>query len=130
MQSLGEAARAVLLTPGPHDKRRAARAFARAGGRGGPSHRARRGGVRAARAVRDRVLAPRAVPDEDDVFVAAARVRSDAAYHVVELLAISAQGRDAEAQVGAAEHGLAQAERAAARVGVRVGGVRGEETLL
>jgi uncharacterized ferritin-like protein (DUF455 family) len=34
MTSLGEAARAVLLTPDPHDKRRAARAFARAWRRG------------------------------------------------------------------------------------------------
>ena len=39
MQSLGEAARAVLLTPDPHDKRRAARAMARAWRRGELEHR-------------------------------------------------------------------------------------------
>lgn len=39
MQSLGEAARAVLLTPDPHDKRRAARALARAWRRGELVHR-------------------------------------------------------------------------------------------
>ena len=39
MQSLGEAARAVLLTPDPHDKRRAARALARAWRRGELDHR-------------------------------------------------------------------------------------------
>ncbi|UKK85880.1 ferritin-like domain-containing protein [Sphingopyxis sp. BSN-002] len=39
MQTLGEAARAVLLTPDPHDKRRAARAFARAWRRGELEHR-------------------------------------------------------------------------------------------
>lgn len=39
MQSLGEAARAVLLTADPHDKRRAARAFARAWRRGQLVHR-------------------------------------------------------------------------------------------
>lgn len=38
-QSLGEAARAVLLTPDPHDKRRAARALARAWRRGELAHR-------------------------------------------------------------------------------------------
>jgi uncharacterized ferritin-like protein (DUF455 family) len=39
MTSLGEAARAVLLTPDPQDKRRAARAFARAWRRGELTHR-------------------------------------------------------------------------------------------
>lgn len=39
MQSLGEAARAVLLTPEPHDKRRAARALARAWRQGRLAHR-------------------------------------------------------------------------------------------
>jgi len=39
MQSLGEAARAVLLTPDPHDKRRAARGLARAWRRGELEHR-------------------------------------------------------------------------------------------
>ena len=39
MRSLGEAARAVLLTPDPHDKRRAARALARAWRRGELEHR-------------------------------------------------------------------------------------------
>ncbi len=39
MQSLGEAARAVLLPPDPHDKRRAARALARAGRRGALAQR-------------------------------------------------------------------------------------------
>ncbi|KTE19049.1 rhamnosyltransferase [Sphingopyxis sp. H050] len=39
MQTLGEAARAVLLTPDPHDKRRAARALARAWRRGKLAHR-------------------------------------------------------------------------------------------
>ena len=39
MASLGEAARAVLLTPDPHDKRRAARALARAWRRGELDHR-------------------------------------------------------------------------------------------
>lgn len=39
MQTLGEAARAVLLTPDPHDKRRAARALARAWRRGELAHR-------------------------------------------------------------------------------------------
>ena len=39
MQTLGEAARAVLLTPDPHDKRRAARGFARAWRRGDLAHR-------------------------------------------------------------------------------------------
>lgn len=39
MTSLGEAARAVLLTPDPHDKRRAARALARAWRRGELDHR-------------------------------------------------------------------------------------------
>lgn len=39
MQTLGEAARAVLLTPDPHDKRRAARAFARAWRSGELAHR-------------------------------------------------------------------------------------------
>ncbi|MBB6427640.1 ferritin-like domain-containing protein [Sphingopyxis sp. JAI128] len=39
MQSLGEAARAVLLTPDPHDKRRAARLLARAWRRGEIDHR-------------------------------------------------------------------------------------------
>lgn len=39
MATLGEAARAVLLTPGPHDKRRAAREFARAWRRGDLDHR-------------------------------------------------------------------------------------------
>lgn len=39
MQSLGEAARAVLLTPDPHDKRRAARGMARAWQRGELAHR-------------------------------------------------------------------------------------------
>ena len=39
MQSLGEAARAVLLTPDPHDKRRAARSLARAWRQGRLDHR-------------------------------------------------------------------------------------------
>ena len=39
MQTLGDAARAVLLTPDPHDKRRAARGFARAWRRGELAHR-------------------------------------------------------------------------------------------
>lgn len=39
MPTLGEAARAVLLTPDPHDKRRAARALARAWRRGELEHR-------------------------------------------------------------------------------------------
>ncbi len=39
MQSLGEAARAVLLTPDPHDKRRAARSLARAWRQGQLAHR-------------------------------------------------------------------------------------------
>ncbi len=39
MPTLGEAARAVLLTADPHDKRRAARAFARAWRRGELDHR-------------------------------------------------------------------------------------------
>ena len=39
MPTLGEAARAVLLTPDPHDKRRAARALARAWRRGELDHR-------------------------------------------------------------------------------------------
>lgn len=39
MLSLGEAARVVLLTPDPHDKRRAARALARAWRRGELEHR-------------------------------------------------------------------------------------------
>jgi len=39
MITLGEAARAVLLTPDPHDKRRAARALARAWRRGALDHR-------------------------------------------------------------------------------------------
>ncbi|PQM28147.1 DUF455 domain-containing protein [Sphingopyxis lindanitolerans] len=39
MRTLGEAARAVLLTPDPHDKRRAARALARAWWRGELDHR-------------------------------------------------------------------------------------------
>lgn len=39
MQSLGDAARAVLLTPDPHDKRRAARALARAWRQGRLAHR-------------------------------------------------------------------------------------------
>lgn len=39
MTSLGEAARAVLLTPDPHDKRRAARSFARAWRQGRLAHR-------------------------------------------------------------------------------------------
>jgi uncharacterized ferritin-like protein (DUF455 family) len=39
MTTLGEAARAVLLTPDPQDKRRAARAFARAWRRGELAHR-------------------------------------------------------------------------------------------
>jgi uncharacterized ferritin-like protein (DUF455 family) len=39
MQSLGEAARAVLLTPDPHDKRRAARALVRAWRRGALAQR-------------------------------------------------------------------------------------------
>lgn len=39
MTSLGEAARAVLLTPDPHDKRRGARALARAWRRGELAHR-------------------------------------------------------------------------------------------
>ena len=39
MTTLGEAARAVLLTPDPHDKRRAARGFARAWRRGELDHR-------------------------------------------------------------------------------------------
>ncbi|WP_255247247.1 ferritin-like domain-containing protein [Sphingopyxis sp. GW247-27LB] len=39
MTSLGEAARAVLLTPDPHDKRRAARALAREWRRGALDHR-------------------------------------------------------------------------------------------
>ncbi|MBK6411739.1 ferritin-like domain-containing protein [Sphingopyxis sp.] len=39
MQSLGEAARAVLLTAGPHDKRRAARSMARAWRQGTLEHR-------------------------------------------------------------------------------------------
>ncbi|MDO9364609.1 MAG: ferritin-like domain-containing protein [Sphingopyxis sp.] len=39
MQSLGEAARAVLLTPDPHDKRRAARSLARAWRQGRLAHR-------------------------------------------------------------------------------------------
>ena len=39
MQTLGEAARAVLLTPDPHDKLRAARALARAWRRGELAHR-------------------------------------------------------------------------------------------
>ena len=39
MPTLGEAARAVLLTPDPHDKRRAARALARAWRRGDLAHR-------------------------------------------------------------------------------------------
>lgn len=39
MQSIGEAARAVLLTPDPHDKRRAARGLARAWRQGRLDHR-------------------------------------------------------------------------------------------
>ncbi len=39
MPTLGEAARAVLLTPDPHDKRRAARSLARAWRRGELAHR-------------------------------------------------------------------------------------------
>lgn len=39
MQTLGDAARAVLLTPDPHDKRRAARRLARAWRRGQLDHR-------------------------------------------------------------------------------------------
>lgn len=39
MQTLGEAARAVLLTPDPHDKRRAARGLARAWRQGKLAHR-------------------------------------------------------------------------------------------
>ena len=39
MRTLGEAARAVLLTPDPHDKRRAARGFARAWRCGELDHR-------------------------------------------------------------------------------------------
>lgn len=39
MPTLGEAARAVLLTPDPHDKRRAARSLARAWRRGELEHR-------------------------------------------------------------------------------------------
>ena len=39
MQSLGEAARTVLLTPDPHDKRRAARSLARAWRQGKLDHR-------------------------------------------------------------------------------------------
>ena len=39
MTTLGEAARAVLLTPEPHDKRRAARGLARAWRRGALEHR-------------------------------------------------------------------------------------------
>ncbi|WP_447760504.1 ferritin-like domain-containing protein [Sphingopyxis panaciterrae] len=39
MSSLGEAARAVLLTPDPHDKRRAARSLARAWRQGRLEHR-------------------------------------------------------------------------------------------
>lgn len=39
MTSLGEAARAVLMTPDPHDKRRAARGLARAWRRGDLAHR-------------------------------------------------------------------------------------------